>query len=82
MTGSDFTPTAISLSQKVHCGIPNLTFVQGDAEKLPFEDHMFDTVINVESSHCYGNMDAFVKEVARVLKPGDILVGWTYGPQI
>jgi ubiquinone/menaquinone biosynthesis C-methylase UbiE len=27
-------------------------------------------VINVESSHCYGNMAQFVKEVSRVLKPG------------
>ena len=70
MTGLDFSPTAISLSQKMHGDIPNLTFVHGDAEKLPFEDHNFDVVINVESSHCYGNMDAFVKEVSRVLKPG------------
>ena len=37
MTGLDFSPTAISLSQNIHGEIPNLTFVQGDAEKLPFE---------------------------------------------
>jgi ubiquinone/menaquinone biosynthesis C-methylase UbiE len=35
-----------------------------------FDDHTFDVVINVESSHCYGNVDAFIKEVSRVLKPG------------
>ena len=69
MIGLDFSPTAISLSQKMHGDIPNLTFVHGDAEKLPFEDHNFDVVINVESSHCYGNMEKFLNEVKRVLKP-------------
>ena len=29
-------------------------------------------VINVESSHCYGNFPKFVDEVYKVLKPGGI----------
>jgi hypothetical protein len=29
-------------------------------------------VLNVESSHCYGNVAQFVAEVARVLKPGGV----------
>lgn len=69
MTGLDYSQTAIELSQQLHQDIPNLWFVQGDAESMPFEDNSFDAVINAESSHCYGNMNAFVKEVFRVLKP-------------
>ena len=38
--------------------------------KLPFEDNSFDVVYNVESSHCYSDMNTFVDEVYRVLKPG------------
>jgi len=54
----------------VHPGISNLRFVPGDAEALPFPDASFDVVVNVESSHCYGSMDRFMAEVARVLRPG------------
>ena len=70
MIGLDYSQSAIELSRRLHKDVPNLQFIQGDAESLPFEDHTFDVVINVESSHCYGNVDAFIKEVSRVLKPG------------
>ncbi len=47
-----------------------LNFVQGDAGRLPFPDLSYDTVINVEASHCYPDFPKFLLEVARVLKPG------------
>merc|ERR1719460_1375102 len=46
-----------------------LSFVQGDAENLPFPDASFDIVVNVESSHTYPHFDRFVAEVRRVLRP-------------
>ena len=70
MTGLDYSQSAVELSQHLHKDVSNLRFVQGDAEALPFDKNTFDSVINVESSHCYGNMAAFVKETSRVLKPG------------
>lgn len=48
--------------------IPRLSFSSGKAESLPFEKETFDVVINVESSHCYGSLDSFLKEVQRVLR--------------
>lgn len=74
MVGLDFSSSAVDLSQHIHQGINNLSFVEGDAENLPFEDASFDVIVNVESSHCYGNMAAFVAEVERVLKPGGCFV--------
>ena len=47
-----------------------MTFTQGDALAMPFPDSSFDTVINVESSHCYSSMTDFLTEVRRVLRPG------------
>lgn len=47
-----------------------LQFRQGNALELPFEDNEFDVVFNVESSHCYADLDLFFSEVRRVLKPG------------
>ena len=68
--GVDFSQKAVQLANKLHDHIPNLKFVCGDAENLPFDDNTFDAVINVESSHCYGDMVAFLQEVKRVLKSG------------
>ena len=69
MVGVDFSAKAVALCNKVH-NIHDLNFVQGDAEDLPFDDNTFDTVINVESSHCYGSVDTFLSQVRRVLRPG------------
>ena len=69
--GVDYSPKAIKLSQSFYSQ-PNLTFMEGNSEKLPFKPNVFDVVYNIESSHCYGNMQAFISEVERVLKPGGI----------
>jgi SAM-dependent methyltransferase len=49
-----------------------LIAVQGDAENLRLPDAAFDIVLNVEASHVYFS-DAFLGEIARVLRPGGIL---------
>jgi ubiquinone/menaquinone biosynthesis C-methylase UbiE len=69
MMGVDFSARAIRYCRKQH-RIEGLSFVHGDAEALPLEDETFEAVINVESSHCYGSMPAFLREVNRVLRPG------------
>ncbi len=68
-TGLDLNPAGIDFCQQQH--VQNgLCFVQGDAQRLPFPDASIDVVINVEASHCYPDFPGFLKEVARVLKPG------------
>ena len=68
-TGLDLNPTGIAFCQQRH-RVPGLSFKQGDAQKLPFDDASLDAVINVEASHCYPDFPGFLAEVARVLKPG------------
>jgi SAM-dependent methyltransferase len=68
-TGLDLNPAGVAFCQKRHA-VPGLSFVRGDAQKLPFADGSFDAVVNVEASHCYPNFPAFLAEVARVLRPG------------
>lgn len=75
MVALDFSREAIKRSREWHKAVPNLEFKEGDAENLPFPDNSFDVIINVESSHCYGNMEKFVSEVVRVLRPGGVF-GW------
>lgn len=71
--GMDLNPKGVEFCQQRH-KVSGLTFVQGDAQELPFEDDSFDAVINIESSHCYPHFDRFLAEVARVLAPGGHLL--------
>lgn len=68
-TGLDLNPAGIEFCRERH-SVPDLDFVRGNAEDLPFPDESFDAVINVESSHCYPHFGVFLEEVARVLSPG------------
>lgn len=72
-TGLDLNPAGISFCQQRH-HIPNLRFQQGDAQRLPFPEASLDIVLNVEASHCYPDFPGFLREVARVLKPGGHLL--------
>jgi ubiquinone/menaquinone biosynthesis C-methylase UbiE len=53
---------------------PGLSFVQGCADDLPFNDQEFDAIVNVESSRCYPDVPGFLQEVYRVLRPGGYLL--------
>lgn len=70
--GMDFSPEAIIFSKKRHADVEHTEFLAGDAEQIPFPDHSFDIILNVESSHCYGNVEKFITEASRLLRPG----GW------
>lgn len=67
VVGVDFSEHAVAFC-RANYSLDGLSFVAGDAESLPFEDQSFDAVVNVEASHCYGSMDAFLAQVKRVLR--------------
>jgi ubiquinone/menaquinone biosynthesis C-methylase UbiE len=67
VTGMDFSDKAIQFCKYTH-DMDGLSFIKGDAESLPFDAEGFDVVINIESSHCYGSMEAFLGNVKRVLR--------------
>jgi thioesterase domain-containing protein/acyl carrier protein len=69
ITGIDLSPRAIAFC-KEHHGASNTSFLAADAEALPFPDQSFDVVLNIESSHSYPNIEAFYREMRRVLRPG------------
>lgn len=66
--GVDLCEANVRFCRAVH-HLPNVAFLRGDAERLPFLSETFDVVLNLESSHCYPNFDRFLAEVHRVLKP-------------
>jgi ubiquinone/menaquinone biosynthesis C-methylase UbiE len=66
--GVDLCEANVQFCRAVH-RLPNVVFLRGDAEQLPFRSETFDVVLNLESSHCYPHFDQFLAEVHRVLKP-------------
>lgn len=67
--GIDLDKNAISFCNRNY-SIAGLSFLQGDAQKLALESNTCDVLINVESSHRYPDMPAFLREVTRILRPG------------
>ncbi|MGF7052691.1 SAM-dependent methyltransferase [Bosea sp. OAE752] len=55
-------------------GLRNVVTQQGPAEKLPFADGSFDMVVSRFSAHHWRDVDAGLREAARVLKSGGELV--------
>ena len=55
--------------------------IVADAEKIPFKDAYFDTIIANHVLFYLNDLDAGLKEISRVLKPGGIFYCSTYGKE-
>jgi len=67
----DFSPGMVEEGRKRH---PDLMFVQGDAEKLPFADGEFDAVTISFGLRNVQHPQVALAEMHRVLKPGGKLL--------
>ena len=75
IVGLDLSAKSVDFARR-HFETPDVGFVHGDAQALPFADASFDVVVNVESSFNYPDMEKFLAEVTRALRPGgDFLLG-------
>ncbi len=72
-TAMDLAQSAVDLASRIHI-LPNLKFIQGNAEEIPITSNTMDVVVNVESCHAYGSVEKFLSQVKRVLKPGGHLL--------
>jgi arsenite methyltransferase len=72
VTGIDMTPEMIENARKgaAELGLNNITFVEGEAETLPFDDSSFDVVISNGVIDLIPDKNAVFGEIYRVLVPG------------
>ncbi len=72
---SDITPQMLAQAEALakERGITNLATQLADAEHLPFDDSVFDLVTSRIAPHHFADVQAFVNECARVLRPGGLL---------
>jgi ubiquinone/menaquinone biosynthesis C-methylase UbiE len=71
VTGVDLTPRHVELA-RTHLEVSGLsgTVAQGDAERLPFADDSFDRVSSNGVLHHTPDIEAALREIRRVLRPG------------
>lgn len=62
------------ISAKRDYGSPNLEFIQGDVNRLPFTDASFDIVVSYETIEHIEKGSNWIQESARLLKEGGIFL--------
>lgn len=80
--GLDYSVLAVEFCKER--GLHDL--IQGDAEKLPFQNDSFDAVVSLDTLEHVEHDDLAMKEIFRILRPGGVLVmnvpayKWLWGP--
>lgn len=74
VTATDLTPEMLTVAANLAAekALTNVNFEQADAEDLPYEANTFDLVTCRIAPHHFPDIQQFINEAARVLKPG----GW------
>jgi len=72
VTGIDMTPEMLAKARgaAAEAGLGNVVFVEGEAERLPFDDESFDVLISNGVIDLIPDKDAVFAEIYRVLVPG------------
>ena len=72
VVGIDMTPEMLTKARSgaEELGATNVRFVEGDAERMPFDDASFDVVISNGVIDLIPDKDAVFGEIHRVLVPG------------
>jgi ubiquinone/menaquinone biosynthesis C-methylase UbiE len=70
VVGVDIVPELLEQAQKRAERVPNASFVEGDATKLPFEYGSFDLAGTLRTLHHIARPELAMAELVRVTRPG------------
>lgn len=74
--GVDYSETSVAVSRETNdraIAAGRVEIHEASVSRLPFEDATFDLAVAVETHYYWPNLDADLREVRRVLKPGGTL---------
>lgn len=72
--GMDQDKQTIQNNKSKYVDTPNLSFVVGNAENLPLDSHLFNSVVSFETIEHLKNPKDFLREVHRVLRQDGIFL--------
>ena len=72
VTGIDLSKEMMKIGTEKcrRAGLTNVEFIYGNAQQMPFEDNTFDAVTCSYGCRNFADLDAGLREMYRVLKPG------------
>ena len=76
VTASDLDPVMVAAADRRLGPYPAARAVPADATALPFADDTYDSVVSCLMLHHVIDWEAAVGEIARVLRPGGVFVGY------
>jgi ubiquinone/menaquinone biosynthesis C-methylase UbiE len=71
VVGCDFSA---GMLERAANRVEAITWVRGDAGRLPFHDGIFDAIVSTEAFHWFPDQDGALREFHRVLRPGGRLL--------
>jgi len=81
VVAADISPGMLSLARRRSRWWRRIECVEADARSLPFADAAFDLVFTNLMLQWVDDLDAALREVRRVLKPGGLLLASSFGPE-
>lgn len=69
-TGIEMSPDQLAAAHETCAGLSNVELHEGDATALPFETGTFDAAATIQTFEYIPDVDAALRETARILKPG------------
>lgn len=73
VTGMDIDASAVDKARESFKA-DGLAYLQHDVQTLPFEDHVFDVVVSLETLEHLDDAEMFLQEIKRVLRPGGTVI--------
>ncbi|HLR84201.1 MAG TPA: class I SAM-dependent methyltransferase [Nocardioidaceae bacterium] len=76
LTMTDVDPVMVDVARRRLAHVPDVSLCPADVTALPYPDASFDTVTSFLMLHHVIDWEKAVAEVARVLRPGGVFVGY------
>lgn len=76
VTATDVDPRMVAACQRRLAPLPNAAATRADVTDLRFQDQTFDLVASYLMLHHVVEWERALKEIARVLRPGGVFVGY------